>query len=151
MTQYRDLALDVILQFSSYTIQTLPRKNNRHANTMASATPLVCLENNAKNFQFTIQNLKNPVISKKITSNCFNLHSDEWYSHIFHFFKDGTFPELTTRNTCNHIRKLATHYIIIGDMLYKRTYEGLLLRCLNRTEIPVALAEAHSSSCGGHC
>ena len=50
MTQYRDLALDVLSQFSSYTIQILPRKDNWHANAMASTTSFVCLENNAKNF-----------------------------------------------------------------------------------------------------
>ena len=34
--------------------------------------------------------------------------------------------------------------------LYKFSYEGLLLRCLNRTKSLVALGEAHSSSCGGN-
>ena len=58
MTQYRDLALDVLSKLSSDTIQTLPRKDNRHADAMASAASLLCLENNAKNFQFTIQTLK---------------------------------------------------------------------------------------------
>ena len=54
MTQYRDLALDVISQFSSFMIQILPRKDNRWANTMASIASLVSFENNIDNFQFTI-------------------------------------------------------------------------------------------------
>ena len=57
MTQYRDLALDVLSQFSSYTIQTLPRKDNRHVECMASTTSLVSLENNTEKFQFTIHTL----------------------------------------------------------------------------------------------
>lgn len=111
---------------------------------------LVCLENNAENPQFIMKILKIPKISKRIISDCFNLHLDEWYSHGFHFFKDGTFPKSTTRNVCNHIRKLATHYIILGDMLYKFSYEGLLLRCLNRIEILTSLLEPHTGSCGGN-
>ena len=107
MTQYRDLALDVLSHFSSYTIYILSRKDNRHVDAMEIAASLVCLENNVENFQFTIQTLKNSTSSKNITSNCLNFHLDEWYSHILHFLKDGTFPESATRNTCNHIRKLA--------------------------------------------
>ena len=41
---------------------------------------------------------------------------------------------------------LATKYVIIDDILYKRSFNGILLRCLHVEEIETTLEHAH----GGH-
>jgi hypothetical protein len=41
-------------------------------------------------------------------------------------------------------------YIILADILYRKSFDGLLLRCLKQSEIPITLVEAHVDACGGH-
>lgn len=39
---------------------------------------------------------------------------------------------------------------MLGGLLYKRGFDGLLLRCLSTTEIPYTIKEVHDGICGGH-
>ena len=48
------------------------------------------------------------------------------------------------------MKKLATKYVIIGDILYKRSFNSILLRYLNDEEIGIALEHAHGGAYGGH-
>jgi len=41
-------------------------------------------------------------------------------------------------------------YVIIGDILYRRSFNGALLRCLTQDEIETTLEQAHDGLCGGH-
>ncbi|XP_059064439.1 uncharacterized protein LOC131856610 [Cryptomeria japonica] len=116
LSQYKDLVLTILKQFTTHTINSIPWRENRHANAMASATSLVGPD----------------------------FGQDEYH------FVTGSFPEDTSKSSRVRIRKLATRYILLSDILYRRSYNGLLLRCLTKAEIPVALQEAQSGSGGGH-
>ena len=41
-------------------------------------------------------------------------------------------------------------YVIIDDILYRRSFDGALLRCLTQDEIAIALKKSHDGLCGGH-
>lgn len=41
-------------------------------------------------------------------------------------------------------------YVIISDILYRRYFDGALLRCLTFDEIATALEQAHDGLCVGH-
>lgn len=77
-------------------------------------------------------------------------NSSEWYLMIFNYLKDGTFPEPTIKNTHNRLQKLASWYIMLVYVLYRRYFDGPLLRFLNQYEISIALVEAHVGACGGN-
>ena len=42
------------------------------------------------------------------------------------------------------------YYNAISRTLYRRSYDGILLRCLSRKEAQEALKEAHDGTCGAH-
>jgi len=48
------------------------------------------------------------------------------------------------------LKKLATKFVIIGDLLYIRSFDGALIRCLMRHEVDMALYQAHDGECGEH-
>ena len=48
------------------------------------------------------------------------------------------------------LRIQATHFTLINDQLYKRSFEGPYLRCLNELEAKYVLAELHEEICGNH-
>ena len=51
----------------------------------------------------------------------------EWYSDILQYLKDGTYPTCTDKNDKVTIRRLSTNYIICGERLYRRSYDGIHL------------------------
>ncbi|KAG9447196.1 hypothetical protein H6P81_013324 [Aristolochia fimbriata] len=48
------------------------------------------------------------------------------------------------------IRRTAPRYVFFNDVLYRRSYEGLLLRCLSKEEGMQVLKETHGGICGAH-
>lgn len=42
------------------------------------------------------------------------------------------------------------NYIIIGKKLFKKTHEGVLLKCLSKNEAYLVISSVHSGSCGAH-
>jgi 3-methyladenine DNA glycosylase Mpg len=42
------------------------------------------------------------------------------------------------------------NYTIIGNELFKKTSENVLLKCLSETEAYLAISNVHSGSCGAH-
>ena len=47
-------------------------------------------------------------------------------------------------------RMRAVHYVIFDKELYKKGQDGLLLRCLEKHEAMLAMAEVHEGICGAH-
>lgn len=41
-------------------------------------------------------------------------------------------------------------YVLISDILYRRYFDGALLRCLIHEEIATTLEKAHDGVCGDH-
>lgn len=119
---------------------------------MACVASLVSLEDPVVDLKFVINNLTSPAIvdDSSLVTCCDFIDSEEWYSHIVRYLTDSTFPDFANRNTRAQIHKLAARYIILSKVLYCRGYNGLLLRCLSKVEIPIALEEAHSGACRGH-
>ncbi|XP_058784458.1 uncharacterized protein LOC131659264 [Vicia villosa] len=68
----------------------------------------------------------------------------DWRSPIIDYLKD---PSL---NTDRKTKYRALSYVLIGNELFKKTPEGILLKCLGETETYLALASIHSGACGAH-
>ncbi|KAK1614114.1 hypothetical protein QYE76_019631 [Lolium multiflorum] len=72
------------------------------------------------------------------------LEQDDWRAEIFKYLKDSA------RGAPKRIRYKAMKYVLIGDDMFYRTLEGLLLKCLGPTESNRLLHEVHEGACGTH-
>lgn len=54
------------------------------------------------------------------------------------------------KNAHTQIWKLSVWYIILSDVIYQKSYNGLIVRCLTKVEIPLTLQESHLGFGGGH-
>lgn len=144
--------MKLLEKFESFTIDKIPQKDNRHADVIASATSLISPHDPSTYFTFVIHPIMKPSIDTCLEDILTTTQeaSREWYDTIYNYLKDGTIPEPTTTNTQNNLLKLVAKYMIFADVLYRRSLNGLLLRCLRDSEIPTALEQAHAGSCGGH-
>ena len=74
----------------------------------------------------------------------------EWYSDILQYLQDGTYPPFANRNDQLTIQRLSTNYIICGERIYKKSYDGILLLCVTAKEAQQIIEEVHELSYGPH-
>ncbi|XP_070020131.1 uncharacterized protein [Nicotiana sylvestris] len=70
------------------------------------------------------------------------VEKEEWRQPIIDYLCYGILPENPRRRT--EIRRRTLRFLYYKDTLYKRSFEGVLLRCLREDEALHALQEAHS-------
>ena len=70
----------------------------------------------------------------------------EWYSDILQYLKDEIYLKSADKNDQLTIRRLSTNYIIFGEQLYRRSYDGIHLLCVTTKEAQQIIEEVHESS-----
>ena len=73
-----------------------------------------------------------------------------WFHYIEAHLQDRTYPESATPDQRRSLRLMANKYIIVGSTLFRRRFNGELLRYLTDDEAYKVVGEAHSGTCGGH-
>ena len=76
--------------------------------------------------------------------NIGTLADTDWRSPIINYLKDHSI------NTDRKVRYRALSYFLMGNELFKKSPEGILLKCLGENEAYLALSSVHSGACGAH-
>ena len=75
---------------------------------------------------------------------------EPWYHDIKQFIKARECPLHADRDKKRTIRRLAIGFLLSGDILYKRTQDLNLVRCVNNQEVEIIMNDVHSGVCGPH-
>ena len=70
----------------------------------------------------------------------------EWCSNILQYLKEGTYPKSADKNDQLTIQRLSTNYIICGESMYRRLYDGIHLLYVTAKEAQQVIEEVHKSS-----
>ena len=73
-----------------------------------------------------------------------------WYHENHAYLNDGIIPPHLTWTQCQNLIHRLSHYIIIAKTLYCQGYHDTLSRCLDQSEVMMALKEVHSRLCRAH-
>ena len=73
-----------------------------------------------------------------------------WFYDIQQYLTKRVYTEYTTENDKTIIRWLASKFTSHLGVLYKRTSDGMQLKCLNETKAAKAMEEIHKGVCGPH-
>ena len=73
-----------------------------------------------------------------------------WYYNIIKFLELGAYSDGADKRERLSIRMMATQYILCGWQLYKRSYDGIHLRCLKKEEAERIMEEIHQGIYGPH-
>ena len=76
--------------------------------------------------------------------------SDSWYHDIKFFLLHGNDPEHLDSRRKRALRLISAPYQLIDNILFKKNFEGVLLRCLERNEADSVLPQLHAGPAGGH-
>ena len=89
----------------------------------------------------------NPSIAQSPACNAIE-ESQEWMSGIKEYLQTNALHEESKH--AHKIRVQTARFTLIGECLYKRSFAGPYLRCLEHLEAQYVLAELHEGICGNH-
>jgi len=94
---------------------------------------------------------KNPVNDMLIDDSLFVVTSTpEWYAGIVEFLTTHKLPKEWTKEERRKVRVNSRQFVVVGHRLFRRGSDGILRRCVSKTEVEAILIACHDSACGGH-
>ncbi|XP_019173888.1 PREDICTED: uncharacterized protein LOC109169460 [Ipomoea nil] len=144
MRRYRDMVLQLLGQLINYEVLQVPRDQNTDAD-MLSKLAQGAPEHISKIAR--IEDFKRssvdayPVLPVQIRPPC-------WLDHLKEYKKTGTLPP--DEVDAKLVKRRAPTYVVMGDTLYKRSYNGALLHCLYPDEARSVMEEIHEGTSSAH-
>ncbi|XP_070030015.1 uncharacterized protein [Nicotiana sylvestris] len=75
---------------------------------------------------------------------------EPWFYDIKEYLKMGICPEQATGDQKRALRCLSNGFFLSGGILYRRTPDLGLLRCIDAGQAMIVMAEVHAGICGPH-
>ncbi|PKI77691.1 hypothetical protein CRG98_001921 [Punica granatum] len=132
--------------FEDISFTYTPLMNNQFADVLATLASMVSI---------TKENLIEPLEIEitKGPSHCNAIEAFEakpWYEDIKNFLRTCQCPPFANRHDRKTLRRLAIHYFLSGEILYRRSFDSTLLRCIDEHESRRLIEEVHGGNCGPH-
>ncbi|XP_057480460.1 uncharacterized protein LOC130767578 [Actinidia eriantha] len=144
MVAYLDEVKIMTGRIRNFKIRQIPREENKKADALA---------NLASSFDFIsdrsipMEFLAGPSIQTDVV--VFNTEEGPtWMDDIFAYLQYGTLPQ-DKLQACR-IQYRSARFCILNRVLYKRSFLGPLLRCLQLDEGEYVIKEIHEGICGNH-
>ncbi|KAL0412260.1 UNVERIFIED_CONTAM: hypothetical protein Slati_3815700 [Sesamum latifolium] len=122
LLSYHNYAKRLMGWLGDVELEHLPRRDNKQADALAKLASILSMTDKEA--------------------------QEDWRQPLVDYLKYGKLPSDPQRRT--DIRRRATRFIYYKGTLYRRSFEGIFLRCLSDDEKDQAIEEAHSGVCGAH-
>jgi len=76
--------------------------------------------------------------------------SNSWYENIIFYLLHGFSPHNIDPQNKRELRLEFTSFQLINDILFRKNFDGVFLRCLEKEESEKVLTELHFGDVGGH-
>ena len=153
LVPYHRHALRLLDRLDIVKLEHVPRGANKMADALASLAATLAL---GVEEEMTI-----PVCSRWVVPPdeedseeganaicALEIHEEDWRQPIIEYLEHGKLPSNPRHKT--EIRRRASRFLYYNGTLYRRSFLGLWLRCLDLEEAKQAMEEAHSGVCGAH-
>ncbi|KAG9450554.1 hypothetical protein H6P81_010519 [Aristolochia fimbriata] len=154
-------ACDILAQISEASLLYVPRSKNGPADALAGiAASLSQFDERPNQVPIYERWVVPPPIEEEAeeeqtnkTEESFPISTSknevgDWREPISNFLQYSTLPADLREQV--HIRRTAPRFVFVKDVLYWRSYEGLLLRCLAKEEGLQVLKKIHGRIYGAH-
>ncbi|XP_034709689.1 uncharacterized protein LOC117932524 [Vitis riparia] len=148
MARYLAKVRDTLQRFAERTIEKIRRTENGRADALAGIAASLPVK---EAILLLIHVQVNPSVMEVPTCNTIEVNqadSQEWTNDIIGYLWTDTLPE--DPKQAHKVRVQAARFTLVGGHLYKRSFTGPYLRCLNHSEALYVLTELHEGVCGNH-
>ncbi|XP_058102454.1 uncharacterized protein LOC131246386 [Magnolia sinica] len=101
-------------------------------------------------WELTVELQKEPAFCLQIDEAETPSNDQPWYTDIKEYLEHQKYPEGVTPTDRRTIQQLVAWLVIIGGILYKRSFNQVLLRCVNETKATQIMSEIHKGLYGPH-
>ncbi|XP_008229457.1 PREDICTED: uncharacterized protein LOC103328826 [Prunus mume] len=150
---YHQMTTQLLERFDFVTLEHVPRKDKKMAGVLANlAATLALTKDKAVNLPvckrwvipLTLGALQEGVNVISVLS----IDIDDWRQPLIDYLKHGKLQD-DSRHQSEAWRR-APRFIYYKEILYRRSFEGLFLRCLGEEDASKAMEQVHSGICGAH-
>jgi len=144
---YRDYARWLLTFFNKFELHYIPREENQMADALAtfSSTYKVNRQNDVPLIKIIC--LERPAYvfaAEEITDD------KPWFHDIKSFLQNQEYPPGASNKDKKTLRRFSGNFFLNGDVLYKRNFDMVLLRCVDKREADLLMHEIHEGSFGTH-
>ncbi|XP_070015751.1 uncharacterized protein [Nicotiana sylvestris] len=144
---YRQCLHELCQHFQAIEFRHIPRIHNEVADALATLASILHHPDKAYvdplQIQVRDQHAYCNVIEEKIDGK-------PWFHDIKEYIRAGVYPTQDTGDQKRTIRRLASGFFLSGGVLYKRTPDLGLLRCIDARQATTIMTEVHAGVCGPH-
>ncbi|WKA03162.1 hypothetical protein VitviT2T_021288 [Vitis vinifera] len=136
-------------RFDDLRYTHLPRAYNQFVDALATLASMIDIPTDTVVRHLLIE-------SRSVPTYCCLIDEAEfddglpWYHDIYQFLRLGAYLEAATAKDKRALRQLTTRFMICGETLYRRSADGMLLLCLDRTSVDRVMREVHAGVYGPH-
>ncbi|XP_042481940.1 uncharacterized protein LOC122062393 [Macadamia integrifolia] len=138
---YQEHLEEMIKHFEEISFIYFQRDNNRFADALSTLASMVECNPIARVRPFIVEGRDKAIYQSVV--NALTVDGRSWLACIIDYIRERRYLTEATEGEKKFLRKCATHFILQGDILYQRSYDGIqLLRTI--------MEEIHQGLCGPH-
>ncbi|XP_073313463.1 uncharacterized protein [Primulina huaijiensis] len=141
MLKYLALIKARAAALTDWSIEQIPRKENGEADTLAKLAASMSDISTREVLCFTRLVLS---VDEEVPL----IQRNSWMTPLIKYIVHGKLAEDRARAV--KIKKQAPRFVFSNDVLYRRSYQGPLLKCLSENEVEYVLREIHEGCCCEH-
>ncbi|KAG5233085.1 RNA-directed DNA polymerase (Reverse transcriptase), Ribonuclease [Salix suchowensis] len=144
---YQEYLSKLAEEFEEIEFTHLGREGNQFADALATLASMARIDfgQNLQPIHIDIRN--NPAHCCSVEGK---IDGNPWYYDIKNFIQNQAYPMGAPNIEKKTLRRMAMDFYLDGEVLYKRSSDGTLLRCLDGVEARNALREVHEGICSTH-
>ncbi|XP_076894831.1 uncharacterized protein LOC143547243 [Bidens hawaiensis] len=144
MVEYLKKVKELMQSFEKAELLHISRGMNKKADALSKLAS-VTFDHLAKDVK--VETLGEPSIMEIAVANV-EVQEENWITPILLYLREGVVPE--NKQEARRLRIKALQYVIIEGELYRRSYLGPSLKCVNFTQAEYIIREIHEGICGMH-
>ncbi|XP_075478978.1 uncharacterized protein LOC142519843 [Primulina tabacum] len=127
--------------FMDWSIEQVPREENSEADALAKMAASLSEVNTRE-----VLHITRLVLSTEEEAS--PMPEDSWMTPLIAYITNHELPEDKAR--AQKIKRQAPRFVLLNKILYRRSFQGPLLKCLNEKEVDYVLREIHEGCCAEH-
>ena len=144
---YKDYARRLLPFFNKVEFHHISRDENQMADALATLDSMYQVNTWKDIPRITFRWLDRPAhlfATKEVEDE------KPWYYDIKHFLRTQEYPIGASKKDRKTLRRLAGSFFLSENVLYKRNYDMIFLRCVDRHEAGMLMHKVHEGSFGTH-
>ncbi|PKI44321.1 hypothetical protein CRG98_035288 [Punica granatum] len=142
LVPYHEYLEKLTENFEDILFTYTPRMTNQFADALATLASMVSITRENLIEPLEIEIAEGPAHCNAIEAS----EAKPWYEDIKNLLRTGQYPPFADRRDRKTLRRLAIHYFLSGEILYRRSFDSTLLRCIDEHESRRLMEEVHGGN-----